>query len=146
MTKDIKFNLSFNHFFMITILFIGFILFYTSWNIDTQLQDKPSCGSQALKSNNKIVLCLGLTLIVSSLSFFTCSTYSDKTFSDFSIEIYVSAICILGILLIYFGLKISGNAVRECSVTGGSTIWFLGVVILFAGMYYFNRKLQLIKI
>lgn len=146
MTKDIKFNFTFNNFFMIVIFIIGFILFHTSWNIDAQLQEKNSCDSKTLKTHNKIVLCLGLTLIVSSLSFFTCSSYSDKTFSDLSLEIYVGGITFLGILLIYFGLKISGNATGDCAVTGGSTIWLLGLFILFAGLYYFNRKLQVIKI
>jgi len=146
MTKDIKFNFTFNNFFMIIIFIIGFILFHTSWNIDAQLQDKTSCNSKILKTHNKIVLCLGLTLIVSSLSFFTCSNYNDKTFSDVSLELYVGGITFLGIMLIYFGLKISGNATGDCSVTGGSTIWLLGLFILFAGLYFFNRKFQIIKI
>jgi magnesium-transporting ATPase (P-type) len=146
MTKDIKFNFSFNHFFMMVIFIIGFILFHTSWNIDTQLQEKTSCDSKILKTHNKIVLCLGLTLIISSLSFFTCSTYSDKTFSDLSLEIYVGSIAVLGLFLIYFGIQISSSATGGCSVTGGSTVWLLGLFILFSSIYYFYRKLKINKV
>ena len=73
-------NINYNYVFMISILIIGIILFSVSWDIDNILQ-KSNCKSSSLKTSNKIVLCISVALIVSSLSFFKCSSQKNTPFN-----------------------------------------------------------------
>ena len=136
---------NFNNIFIGVMLILGIILFYTSWEIDSKLQEKGNCISTSLKTSNKIVLCIGLTLIVASLSFFTCSKVTDNNF-NFSLEVYIGLVTILGFILVVLGSIISGSARDACEVSGTSIIWILGLLITACGIFYFNKKFEIIKI
>ena len=136
---------NFNNIFIGVMLILGIILFYTSWEIDSKLQEKRNCVSTSLKTSNKIVLCIWLTLIVTSLSFFTCSKVTDSNF-NFSLEVYIGLVTILGLILVVLGSIISGSARDACEVSGTSIIWILGLLITACGIFYFNKKFEIIKI
>ena len=136
---------NYNHIFMIVLFFIGIILTTVSWSIDSKIQDKP-CKSESLKTANKLVLTIGITLIVSSISFFTCTSYTDIKFEERSLSIYVISMTILGIVLIALGSIISSESVNECSNSGNpSNIWGSGLFIVFLSLGYFYLKFKNIK-
>jgi hypothetical protein len=142
MAREIKFQLTFNHYFMFLMLILGALLFYSSWDIDAQLQDRKVCVSKDLKTYNKIVLCIGLTLIISSLSFFSCSYFSDRSFSDFTLDIYLGLLILLSIGLIYLGYQISQTSTGDCAVGNSNNIWISGLVILILALLFLRRKLN----
>lgn len=136
-------DLNYNHIFMIVMLFMGILLFYNSWNIDSTLQDKD-CKSVQLKTANKVVLCIGLTLIVSSISFFTCTSLSGSKPQEFNFIYYVIALSILGILLIVLGsVMIAGSEEINCQNYGNpSMVLVLGIIIALAcgGYFYYAYR------
>ena len=116
--------------FMIIIFIIGIILTVVSWDIDAKIQ-KLNCQSSSLKTSNKIVLCIGVTFIVSSLSFYVCSTKCGSVIRGFNYMFYILTMLLLGIALIVLGSIISSESSKpECQNSGNpSTIWGLGVII-----------------
>lgn len=128
--------------FMGTLLIIGIILTVISWDIDSKLENKK-CTSTSLKTANKIVLCIGIIFIVSSLSFYTCSTRCNSSITGFHYNFYIFAMLALGITLIVLGSIISSesNKLSECNNSGNPTIiWGLGTVIILAcGIYFYNE-------
>ena len=144
MTNNNFYN-NYNHIFMIVLFFIGIILTTVSWSIDNKLQDKD-CKSASLKSSNKLVLTIGITLIVSSISFFTCTSYTDAKFKDSSLTAYVIIMTVLGIVLIALGSIISSESVDNCANTGNaSNIWGIGLFIVLLSLGYFYLKFKNIK-
>jgi len=144
MEKDSFYN-NYNHIFMIVLFFIGIILTSVSWTIDSKLQD-TECKSTSLKTSNKLVLTIGITLIVSSISFFTCTSYTDASFSSQSLTVYISSMLVLGIILIALGSIISAESVNECVNSGNaSNIWGLGLFIILLCGGYFYLKFKNIK-
>lgn len=133
--------------FMSIIFIIGIVLTIISWDIDAKIQ-KLNCPSSSLKTSNKIVLCIGVTFIVSSLSFYLCSSKCGSVIRGFNYMIYVVSMLLLGIVLIVLGSIISGESSKpECANSGNySTIWGLGVVIVilclsFLYMRYKDNKI-----
>jgi drug/metabolite transporter (DMT)-like permease len=128
--------------FMITLFVIGVILTVISWDIDSKLEDKK-CTSKELKTANKIVLCIGIIFIVSSLSFYACSTKCNSSITGFHYNFYIFAMLALGITLIVLGSIISSESSKtpECNNTGNPTIiWGLGTLIVLAcGLYFYNE-------
>ena len=119
---------------MISILLIGLILFSVSWDIDNILQ-KSNCKSSSLKTCNKIVLCISVSLIVSSISFFKCSSQKNKPFNIENLNLYVISMFLFGIILIILGSIISAQSVNDCvNLYNTTTVWGLGLfIILFSG-------------
>lgn len=131
---------------MIFILFIGIILFYTSWDLDNKIQDKD-CKSTALKTANKIVLCIGTTFIVSSLSFFTCSKYTGLEVDNFKLIYYVISLFIFGIVLIVLGSMMSSGAnTPGCKDYGNpGSVLAIGIVIVLSCSTYFYLEYKKTK-
>ena len=131
---------------MISILLIGLILFSVSWDIDNILQ-KSNCKSSSLKTCNKIVLCISVSLIVSSICFFQCSSQKNKPFNIENLNLYIMSMFLFGIILIILGSIISAQSVNECvNLYNTTTVWGLGVfIILFSGgiLAYKNYSKQL---
>ena len=127
-------NINYNYVFMISILIIGIILFSVSWDIDNILQ-KSNCKSSSLKTSNKIVLCISVALIVSSLSFFKCSSQKNTPFNLENLNLYIMIMFLFGFTLIVLGSIISNQSVNECvNLYNTSTVWGLGVfIVLFSG-------------
>lgn len=135
--------------FMILIFIIGIILTIVSWDIDAKIQ-KLNCQSSSLKTSNKIVLCIGITFIVSSLSFYVCSTKCGSVIRGYNYMFYILTMLLLGIALIVLGSIISSESSKpECQNTGNpSTIWGLGVIITllclsFLFVRYRNNKISM---
>lgn len=127
--------------FMFALFIIGFILTYVSWDIDSKIQNLD-CKSSSLKTSNKIVLCIGIILITSTLSFYACSESCDKTIIGFRYTYYISIMLLLGIALIILGAIISTESAKEnCENAGNpSFIWGLGIIILLSCSFYFFNK------
>ena len=127
--------------FMSTLFIIGIILTIVSWDIDSKLETKK-CTSSSLKTSNKIVLCIGVIFMVSSICFYACSTRCNSTITGFHYSFYIFAMLSLGIALIVLGAIISSESSKlECDNTGTpSTIWGLGVVIVIACVMYFYSQ------
>jgi hypothetical protein len=136
---------NYNHIFMIVLFFIGIILTTVSWDIDSKLQE-TECKSQSLKTSNKLVLTIGITLIVSSISFFTCTSYTDAKFEERSLSVYIISMTILGIVLIALGSIISSESNESCANKGNpSNIWGIGLFIVLLSLGYFYLKFKNIK-
>ena len=135
-------ELNYNHFFMFFILFIGIILTYISWDIDNKLQQNSECASANLKNSNKLVLVIGVTFVVSALSFFTCSTNCSNVITAFNFIYYIIALFVLAILLIVLGSIISAESTKSgCSgANSASSIWILGLIIMIICLTYFYYK------
>jgi hypothetical protein len=135
--------------FMSIIFIIGIILTLISWDIDAKIQ-KLNCPSSSLKTSNKIVLCVGVTFIASSLSFYLCSNKCGSVIRGFNYMVYIISMLLLGVVLIILGAIITSESSKpECSNTGHySSIWGLGTIIvilclLFLYMRYRDNKLLL---
>ena len=129
-----KSNVNYNYIFMMLILIIGLILFFVSWDIDNKLQN-TDCKSTSLKTCNKIVLCISVALIVSSVSFFNCAKKVNVTSGSAKIDLYTVFMFLFGIVLIVLGSIISTQSVGVCVNSYNITsIWGLGAfIVLFSG-------------
>ena len=129
--------------FMASLFIIGMILTIVSWDIDTKLEDSL-CKSKSLKTSNKIVLCIGMILMVSALSFYTCSTSCDSVIAGVHYIYYIILMFILGILLVVLGSIIASESSKvECINTGStSIIWGLGLIIVLGCGFYFYTKIK----
>jgi hypothetical protein len=126
--------------FMALIFIIGVILTIVSWDIDNKLQNVP-CESSSLKTSNKLVLCIGITFIVSAMSFYGCSNKCSNAIVGLHYTVYIIAIFLLGILLIVLGSIISAASTAECSNTGNpASIWGLGVIMVLSSITYFYSQ------
>lgn len=144
MAKDSFYN-NYNHIFMIVLFFIGIILTTVSWSIDSKLQE-TECKSQSLKTSNKLVLTIGVALIVSSISFFTCTSYTDAKFEEYSLTAYVISMLVLGVILISLGSIIGSESTGACANTGNpSNIWGIGLFIVLLSLGYFYLKFKNVK-
>lgn len=125
--NDIKYT----QVFMITLFIIGIILTIVSWNIDSNLENKV-CKSKTLKTLNKIVLCIGIIFIVSSIWFYLCSRKCKNSIHGLHYILYIYAMLILGFVLIILGAIITSesNKYIECNnKKDPPVIWILGTVI-----------------
>ena len=130
---------------MILIFMVGLVLLFLSWNIDYTLE-QTDCKSSLLKTSNKLVLCISVAMIVSSLSFFTCVVKTEKSFGSSTLGSYISIMFILGIVLIILGSIISSESVGQCESTeNSSSILGTGLVIVVICLLYFFAKFQKIK-
>ena len=129
--------------FMASLFIIGIMLTIVSWDIDTKLEDSL-CKSKSLKTSNKIVLCIGITLMVSALSFYSCSTSCDSVIAGVHYVYYIILMFILGIILIVLGSIISSESSKvECVNTASpSIIWGLGLIIVLGCGFYFYTKIK----
>lgn len=139
-----KSNVNYNYIFMMLILIIGLILFFVSWDIDNKLQNSD-CKSTSLKTCNKIVLCISVALIVSSISFFRCSTKVNISSGSGKINLYTLFMFLFGVVLIVLGSIISTQSVGVCVNSYNITsIWGLGafIVLFSGGLLASERKLK----
>lgn len=129
--------------FMAVLFVIGIILTYVSWDIDSKIQDLD-CKSRSLKTSNKIVLCIGIILITSTLSFYSCSKSCANTLVGYRHTYYIAIMLLLGLTLIVLGAIISSESSKEnCENTASpSIIWVLGVVILISCSFYLYDKFK----
>lgn len=135
-----------NEYFMIFIFFIGIVLFAISWNIDQKLQSSL-CTNTALKTSNKLVLCIGNMLIAFSLSYLGFYFYCNKEGKHQKGEknenksiIYAMGTFVFGILLIILGIIINVNSIQECNNYGSSTIWGLGSLLVILSVFFIMRS------
>ena len=127
-------KVNYNYIFTMLILMIGVILFFVSWDIDNKLQN-TDCKSTSLKTCNKIVLCVSVALIVSSLSFFKTASKLSVSSGSNKINLYTIFMFLFGIILIVLGSIISTQSVGLCVNSSNiSSIWGLGAfIVLFSG-------------
>ena len=127
-------KVNYNYIFTMLILMIGVILFFVSWDIDNKLQN-TDCKSTSLKTCNKIVLCVSVALIVSSLSFFKSASKLSVSSGSNKINLYTIFMFLFGIILIVLGSIISTQSVGVCVNSYNITsIWGLGAfIVLFSG-------------
>ena len=125
---------------MMSIFIIGIILTVVAWDIDNKIE-KLQCTSSSLKTSNKLVLTIGITFIVSSLSFYGCTMKCGDNIKGVHYMVYLVALFILGIVLIVLGSIISSNSVKECANAGSpAIIWTLGVfMVLGTGLYFYSE-------
>jgi asparagine N-glycosylation enzyme membrane subunit Stt3 len=130
---------SINHVFMVIIFIIGIILFIVSWNIESDLESKQ-CTNSDLKTSVKIVLCISIVLIVSSISFFICS--SSKKSPNFGLSFYLATMFILGVTLLVLGTVIDSNSTGTCSTSSNaSNIWGIGIsLIVVCAMFLYIKQ------
>lgn len=130
--------------FMIVIFIIGIIITYISWDIDAKLE-ATKCTSSTLKTCNKIVLCIGIMFITSSLSFYLCSSSCGNSIVGFHYKYYIGLLMLLSIVLIVLGVIITTESSRiDCENTGyPSAIWGLGTLILLCCLFYGYNNLKL---
>lgn len=133
--------------FMIFIGFLGFILTYASWNIGNKL-NKKACLSSDLKNSNHVVGVLGMTGIVSFISYFICVLRCgcDKTSSyqssGLGIYGYLFFVFVIGITVIVLGSIIEKESKGECKQASKYTgmIWGTGVCLVIFSTSFFGFK------
>lgn len=110
--------------FMILIFLIGILITIASWGVDNQLKDK-ACTSTKLKNSNQTVRVIGLTFIVSAVSYFICVFRCNCDDEPSAIEAeegkvklalygYLLFLFVSGIILIVSGSIIENEAKGEC--------------------------------
>jgi len=121
--------------FTITMLFLGVVLVYISWDLDGKLRD---CNDMALKNSNKLILALGSMLFAFSLASLRCSR-ADSV----GVPFYLIVSMILGVVLLVLGSIVTARSTGTCFNSGSpSIVWIIGVVmILGSGFGLYNKYL-----
>lgn len=120
----------YNQIFAGAMLVLGAILVLIAWKINPSL-----CKDKSLESYNKTVLCLGTVLVSFSLAYFGFS--SGETSSDLSIDMYIIAMAVLGVVLLILGIMMNSK-VKDCSsAKNASLIWIIGLALVAASLSYF---------
>lgn len=125
--------------FMFMIFVIGIVLTYSSWNIDSNLESK-TCTDVSLKRSNKGVFVIGISFIVSALSFAICEHSKGSSGGGFEpgMGVYSIFLLLLGIVLVVLGSIISSKSKGACkdAKSYSKTIWLMGVLmVLMSGSY-----------
>jgi hypothetical protein len=130
--------------FMFIIFVTGLFLTVHSLKIESSL-DKANCKDVNLKRSNRAVMMIGITFIVSSISFTVCVNKCECGPGGYSMNFYLISSLILGIILIVLGsIMIDGSKNKNCSPAKGSSkiILFVGLLIFASttGYLYFENK------
>lgn len=128
-----------NQILMVIILCIGIVLTYSSYKVSVDLES-TSCSSAALKRSNRGVMFIGMTFMISSISFFICLSRCECLIETMEVNtaIYGAFMFLLSIVLIVLGSIIHGEAKKDCSqaVHNAPTIWGMGLLmLLLSGAY-----------
>jgi len=133
--------------FMVFIGFLGFILTYASWSIGNKLNEK-ACTSSNLKNSNHAVGILGMTGIVSCISYFICvmrcgcDEVSVSQNTGLAIYGYISFILVIGITIIVLGSIIDVESKGQCKEASkySGIIWGIGVALVLFSAGFFGFK------
>jgi hypothetical protein len=123
--------MSYLHFFMILLFFIGMLLVIMSFFAYSKIKD--TCKSEGLKSKLNIGIGIGSALMAMSIGFFICVNRCKCTFNDnldqWKINGLVSFSLLsgIGLLALTFGIK-SDLDNPECNVDLGAIVWLLGLI------------------
>lgn len=111
-----------NTIFMMFIFILGFFLTWASWNIQSKLDKATDCTKVNVKRANQGVMVIGLTFIVSSISFYICMTkcHCSGNGRGYSMDFYAVSSLFLGITLIVLGSIIVGGANDACKAVKGT--------------------------
>ena len=130
-----------NKLFMTFLLLLGVILTSLSGDVSSKLSAKK-CVSSKLKSANQVVMVTGITLIVSSISFFVCLSKCGCSSRNDNPAIlgYLVFSILLSILLTVLGSIIKSESKGECSSADKSAagILYTGVTMLVILSGYFG--------
>ena len=134
-----------NTVFMLFIGFLGVLLTYASWSISAKLNEK-TCTSSNLKNSNQAVNLLGLSGIISCVSYFICVSRSvcDKDTEDKSSGLaiygYLSFVLVIGIMIIVLGSIIEVESKKECKGVSkySGIIWGTGVGLVLFSLSFFG--------
>jgi hypothetical protein len=124
-------NFSLNRAFTLMVLIISYIITRISWEIENSLENPLCKNNQNIKSNNKVILLIGSSLLSLSFAFFICEFNCGSSFTNFSMNTYLIITGILGALLIYLGA--TTNLASKCITSVGNspnTIISLGILLI----------------
>lgn len=129
-----------NSVFMLFIFFIGFFLTYLSWGLQSSINKTTTCKDISLKNSIQGVMVIGLTFIVSSLSYIVCvNTCNSKSNGNMNTTIYLAFTMSLGVVLIVLGsILVNGSKKDSCPISKSScnAILTFGIVITFSCLIY----------
>ena len=125
--------MSYLHFFMFLLFFIGILLVVLSFFAYSKLGD--TCKSSSLKTKLNMGIGIGSTLLALSIGFFICVNRCECAFNDdldqwkiYSLVAFSLASGI-GLLALTFGIK-SDLDKPGCKVDLGSLVWLLGIIAI----------------
>jgi hypothetical protein len=124
-----------NLIFMLVLFVFGVMLVSIAGLIDKNVD--VSCSSTKLKNANRGVLIIGVTFIVSSLSFVVCRVRCDcGPASGFPLMIYSIFNLVIGLILLVLGSVIHSQSSDKCDIVeyamvvwGVATIMVVGSLI-----------------
>ena len=131
--------------FVFFMIIIGVILTYISWNVK---QQSTSCKSSLLKISNKIILCLGVSILTASIAFFTCNYSCGNKIAGINYKYYIIMLLILGITLITLASIIINEEKKEdCYTKSGNSgiLLGLGIFIVLACITYYGYEMNIIS-
>jgi hypothetical protein len=116
--------------FAMAVLVIGITNLIVSWNLDNDIRkfeatNCNACKSEELKTSNKILLCLSIFMITSSLYFLVAGC--SKWFFDY----YLTGMIVIGIILVVLGSIIS-QKIKETGCQVLAPDWLITTLGSFA--------------